>query len=292
MNSVPRAVLAYGGVALALAVAALVLVISYPRAIDTRPGADQPSSVPTSVAVDRPSLAPSIDAGVATPAIESPSPSTPGASLPPPTVEPSLSIEAHDRFWHPFVDFGPLFGLPFGLKTLEDATDLADIVIRGSITDLYIGEQWIGAKDEPGEPLAYVAIEIHDVLKGEPESRTEGLVEVQFGFGFRGSDFEAIASEPMPEGDYLWFLIDESEFRETKGQPPRDSEIAPFAYFIPNEVQGVAIDANGFAEVVLADRFERSWGTDLFPMTVRGHSFEEVVNQIRNLVEAATKPLF
>ena len=230
------------------------------------------------------SLAPSIDRGVATPAIELPWPSTPGASLPPPTVEPSPSMEAHDRFWNPFVDFGPPFGLPFGLETLEDATDLADIVIRGSITDLYIGEQWIGAKDEPGEPLAYVAVEIHDVLKGEPESRTEGLVEVQFGFGFRESDFDAIASAPMPEGDYLWFLIDESKFREKKDQAPRDSEIAPFAYFIPNEVQGVVLEANGSAEVVLADRFESAWGTGRFPMTIRGGSFESVIDQIRTLV--------
>jgi hypothetical protein len=174
--------------------------------------------------------------------------------------------------------------MPYGLKSVRDATELADLVIRGSITDLYIGEQWIGAPDEPGEPMAYIKVQIDEVLKGEPESRSEGSVEVQFGFGY--GEFDTLAAEPMPTGEYVWFLLHEATRRENDGRPPRVSEIFPFAYYIPNEVQGVVLNANGAAEVVLADRFEGSWGTARFPMTIRGQNFESVVDVVRSLIES------
>jgi len=279
MNSFARALLAYGGVA--LLVGACALDIGQRRHPPTQGESLQPSS----------------DINQGTSATNQGSPAT----LPPATVsmtpQPSLSspaapsgplvnVELHDRFWDPFVDLGPPIGLPYGLRSVRDATELADLVIRGSITDLYIGEQWIGAPDEPPEPLAYLTIQIQEVLKGEPASRTDGAVEMQFGFGYSPDDFDVVASEPMPTGEYLWFLIHEATQRADDGQPARDSEIFPFAYYSPNEVQGVVLNANGAAEVVLAERFEGSWGTDRFPMTIRGQSFESVVDEVRSLIES------
>lgn len=287
-SSFVRAVLAYGGVAILVGACAV------------HTGQGSPS-IPVA------SLRPSIDATLGTPAIGqgSPAPSTGASSLPSvsslpsPTVgitpQPSLSsptpasgplvsVEAHDRLWDPFVDLGPPIGLPYGLRSVRDATELADLIIRGSITDLYIGEQWIGAPDDPGEPFAYLTVQIHEVLKGDPVSRTDGAAEVQFGFGY--GEFDTLASEPMPTGEYVWFLLHEATQRENDGLLPRDSEIYPFAYYIPNEVQGVVLNANGNAEVVLADRFKGSWGTERFPMTIRGQSFEGVLEEVRGLVES------
>lgn len=50
-------------------------------------------------------------------------------------------------------------------------------------------------------------------------------------------------------------------------------------------MQGVVLNANGTAEVILADRFEGTWGTERFPMTIRGQNFEGVVQEVRSLVE-------
>jgi hypothetical protein len=177
--------------------------------------------------------------------------------------------------------------MPYGLETVRDTTELADLVVVGSITEIYIGEQWVGSPDEPGMPFAYVAVEIHEVLKGQPVSRADGLVEVQFGFAYDSGEFESIASGPMPSGEYVWFLVHEASSREERGLAPRDSDVAPFAYFIPNEVQGVVLNADGIAEIVLADRFESFWGTERFPMTIRGQSFEAVVEEIRGIAAAS-----
>lgn len=286
MSSIARAVLAFGGGAILVGACAVDI------------GQETHPPMPAT------SLGPPIDATLGTPAIGQPSPASPTdappvSGLPSPTAAvtpqpspsslrsapgPVIDVAAHDRFWNPFVDFGPPIGLPFGLTTVADATGLADLVIRGSITDLYIGEQWIGAPDEPAMPFGYVRVQIHEVLKGEPVSRSDGAVEVQFAWGHSESDFELIASEPMPAGEYVWFLIHEATFREENGQPPRNTGIAPFAYFIPNEVQGVVLNASGLAEVVLADRFVNIWGTERFPMTIRGQSFEAMVDEVRELV--------
>lgn len=173
-------------------------------------------------------LDPSLDAPMSTPAIGQSSTSLPSSpaspwltaditplpSLSSPAVPsgPHVSVESHDRFWDPFVDLGPPIGLPYGLRTVRDATELADLVIVGSITDLYIGEQWIGASDEPGMPFGYVKVRIQETLKGEPVSRSDEAVEVQFAWGHRETDFELISSEPLPVGEYLWFLIHEATF--------------------------------------------------------------------------------
>ncbi len=210
-------------------------------------------------------------------------PSTNAPTLTPTPISASVDVEAHDQFWDPFVDFGPPIGLPYGLKTVADANELAHVVVVGQISDLYIGEQWIGSPDADPQPLAYVTVTVSEVLKGEPVSMTDGAVEVQFGFGFNEDDFERVASGPMPSGDYIWFLIHEATHREEGGRPPRDSEIAPFAYFIPNEVQGVVLDADGLIEVPLHDRFEGSWGTEKFPMSIRGQDVADVLEQIRQL---------
>ena len=287
MRPWPRHLLRYAALATVFVAAVAVLLVAVPRRSAPGSGARSLSSGPTAVTTEGESTAPSIFPASTVAASDSPTPipvATPVATTQPtPRVSaaPSIAVDKHDRLWDPFVDFGPPLFLPYGLTSLRDATELADLIVTGSIGDLYIGEQWIVSKDEPTQPFAYLEVHIDEVLKGAPESRTENSVEVMFGLGYPKSAFVAASAEPMPTGTYLWFLIDESHQRDENGLPPRESDIAPFAYFIPNEVQGLVLNANGVAEVVLADRFEDIWGTARFPMTVRGESFESLIEQVR-----------
>jgi hypothetical protein len=150
-----------------------------------------------------------------------------------PTPLNSEELARSDRFWNGYLPQPDPFLLDFEFTSLADITLRADLIIRGRVTDFYVGEQWVFKEDEPTSPVAYARFEIEEVLKGETVSRAVGSVEVQVSIA--GEDWDPSEASPLPDHEHLLFLMHEATYHRELGKPPRDySEIAPFAYFIPS----------------------------------------------------------
>ncbi len=166
-------------------------------------------------------------------------------------------------------------------ETLVDMTASVDLVVRGRILEVYVGEQWVGSDGAAPEQFAYARIEIGEILKGEPVSRNAGSVEVQL--ALVGDDWEAPDQSFLPGHDHLLFLIHEATFREQIGKPARSSGIAPYAYFIPT-AESVLRDIDGVVRLVERDRFASAYG-DHFALALHGRDFSELVEEVGRVAD-------
>lgn len=75
-----------------------------------------------------------------------------------------------DAFWHTWSDF-PFDGTTPEAESLQGAIGLAHLVVRGHITDVYIGEGWLLAPELGGVQVAYAKVALSEVLQGTPVAR-------------------------------------------------------------------------------------------------------------------------
>ncbi|CAN5769617.1 hypothetical protein BH24CHL5_BH24CHL5_04590 [soil metagenome] len=204
-----------------------------------------------------------------------------GAVAQTPAVDEALA--ASDGFWNRWVDPPRLF--QFEAESLADVTRQADLIIRGRVTDLYIGEYWRGRPEEKPSPVVYVRVQISDVLQGEPVSRTPGYVEIQLGSPAGPEEVEDYRAR-VPAEDSLWFLMYGPNFKERTLEPQRSSELAKFVYIRFNHYQGMLRDIDGLIRVVRPDFVALYGGDKFFPLPLDGTDFEEVVDQVRDLVRS------
>lgn len=287
----PLVTLVVGACVVGVLVAALAL--SQPA----RPGPGGGlSSPPTLVAADSPVPMPTAYVASSAPSAFSSTSLSP-ASWPPsptrtletccltlPTPVPGEMLAESDAFWNYWSDF-PYDGPSFKADSLEENVGLAHLVIRGHITDLYIGEDWQLSEEVGTVQLGYVRVAISEVLKGNPVSRDPGFVEVYLG---RVSP-ETVDDlrESLPQHENVWFLMHDVTVRPRT--PPNDSEIAPFAYFPSNDLQGVLRNIDGEVKII-----KPAWTAEIpamgpshFPLTLQDTSFEELVQQVREIAETA-----
>jgi hypothetical protein len=198
-------------------------------------------------------------------------------------VSPGGVVQLSDAFWARWqVPIG--LDLPNDASSLADAVTNADLIIRGRITDLYVGEFWRGAPDEDPVPLAYASIGVDELFKGEPASRTPGRVEVQMGIA--GSDLQSLRAA-LPEEEYLWFLKGPEGYVGRDLAPQNSAEIAPFAYVPFNDYQGVLRNLDGLVNVIARDVVAEACGPHHFPLLLDGTDFAAVVEQVRELTSPA-----
>ena len=217
-------------------------------------------------------------------------------SIPPccsPPVAPSVTpydarlLEESDRFWDRWRVPIHMY-LPHDATSMVDNVRNADLVVRGRIQDLYIGEYWRGDRGEEPYPLAYIRIGIDEVLKGEPASRTPGVVEVQLGVA--AEDLEQIRAR-LPDHDNLWFLKGPVGYEGRDLRPQSESEIAPFAYVMTNAYQGVLREINGNVEAVGSEELVEMLGADHFPMLLDGTRFDVMMAAARATAAPLPDPL-
>lgn len=187
-------------------------------------------------------------------------------------------LKQADEFWAPFVFLGPPEGLDFRFGSVDDLTHTVDLVVRGRISDVYVGERWTFIEGFPAEPLAYASVAVEEVLKGDPVSRTPGFIEVQLA---PISDSFDLRSNPLPTEEYIWFLVYEPDWRAAIGRKPVDSDIAPFAYFRPNHHQAVIRSDGGFVSAPLIENIEGAYGSAGFPVDREAQLFASLVAEIR-----------
>jgi hypothetical protein len=163
--------------------------------------------------------------------------------------------------------------------SLQENIVIAHLVIRGHITELHIGETFDLGAELGKVQVAYAKVAIAEVLKGSPVSREPGFVEVQLG----RTSLETVdkLSGKLPQHDNVWFLMHVETIRPRT--PPTDSEIAPFAYFPSNDLQGVLRDIDGRVKVIKPEWTEKIavLGRGHFPLPHQGTSFEDLVDQVR-----------
>jgi hypothetical protein len=198
-------------------------------------------------------------------------------------LEDSEAVTRSNRFWNPYYEPPRPWSLEFDFDSLEEAVAASDLIVRGRITDISVAEMWRFSKDEPGVPHVYLTVEVAETLKGTPLSRTNGYVEVQFEVGEGALD--VVRSRPQPQHEHVFFLMYEPAYRESIGKPPRETEVAPFAYFMPNRFQGAIRDIEGTARII--DPIEVALANELghFPLPLDGQPYEDVLEQIRQSVE-------
>lgn len=191
-----------------------------------------------------------------------------------------------DVFWERFIGFGPPEALEYDFNSLDEVTTAVDLIVRGHITNVYIGEEWSKSPGLPPLPIVYASVTVDEVLKGVPVSRTPGAVEVQLTIAARSFDVRSVSA---PTEEYLWFLIYEPTHRIELGKPLVNSEIAPFAYFRPNQYQAVLRNFNGDVEVPIAVRVSAAYGANKFPLPLQGQRFQLLVDDVRERAGAAPR---
>jgi hypothetical protein len=205
------------------------------------------------------------------------------------TPIPGETLAESDKFWNEWAS-EPYVGLVFQAKSLDDNVRLADLVVRGHITDIYVGEywQWENISESPPTPLVYVSVAISEVLQGTPVSRVPGFVEVTLGPGTteRVDDLRA----RLPQHDNIWFLKYDLALR------PRPSinntEIAPSSYLPSNDLQGVLREVGGELRVIKPEWYDENpyLGPNHFPLPLQGTSFDRLVDDVRAIGETMPDP--
>lgn len=184
------------------------------------------------------------------------------------------AVAESDTFWRVWVQT-PHGEPAFNAGSLAENLRQADLVVRGRITDVYVGEYWDG-----WEPIVYATVALDEVLKGEPLSRTPGFVEVGLGILYDESLLERL---PTPTHDNVWFLLHE-ESRWPRERPNK-SDIAPFAYLRVNEQQGVLRNIDGRVKAVEPYWIERALGPDHFPLPLEDADYSELVEKLRDVAQ-------
>jgi hypothetical protein len=255
-----------------------------PTALVTLAASTQPDGstrAPTVGPAEMPTVEPIPTTEPTEPRRPSPRPTFPpnccdGEILRPPEFVPGL--EASDAFWNWWFDdcFFGAFDLP---SSLAQVSANADLIVRGRIVDLYIGEYWRSIGIDFRDPLAYVRVEVDEVLKGDPAWRNPGFVEVGLGHAFDAMESVRVK---LPDHEHLWFLTWDGE-----RDPINESEIAPYAYYAPDyKLPTILRNIDGKVQVINPDTLKRAYGRSQFPLPLDGTDFAGLLDKVRALGNA------
>jgi hypothetical protein len=194
-----------------------------------------------------------------------------------PTPVAGETLAESNAFWEYWTDY-PASGVVFEAQSLEENVAIADLVVRGHITDVYVGEYWVG-----GTPVVYVTLAISEVLTGSPISRTPGFVEVGLG---TGPEVTAHDRRRLPQHDSVWFLL--YELNLGARPPGLNSDIAPFAYLPTNDLQGVLRNIDGEVKIIKPHWTKTipDMGPGYFPLSLQGTSFDRLVERVREIARS------
>lgn len=279
----PITVFAAGAIVVGLV---LALILSQPtRPTDPAAGVGSPAlptgSPTTTLSVDP--ISTQVPSPSASATSQGPSPTATAAPCcsAEPTLEPQDQLALSDAFWDYWI-LPPHPRPPFEATSLAENVSQAHLVVRGHVADLYIGEHWVSVEGEPALPLAYATVSINEVIQGTPVSRTPGFVEV--GLGPASQELVDEIRAALPQEESLWFLMYELNIRPRP--PQNDSEIAEFAYFASNDLQGVLRNIGGAVRVIRPE-WTAELGPDHFPLQLQGTSFVDLIDDVRELAQPA-----
>jgi hypothetical protein len=187
---------------------------------------------------------------------------------------PSVSPEGHDRprsdaFWRSITHVGH-YGLTY--ESLSEITAATHLIVRGHVTGAREGYFYPYGGGSDQIPITVGLFTIDEILKGQPESRQPGVIEVA-----ELADTETTSAN-LPSDGVLLFLMNEAQQRAEAGNPLTDPEQERYTYLRPNGYQCVLRNWNG--RVIVTDRNE----IEGFPEALHGTDFAAVIDEVRELV--------
>ena len=230
-------------------------------ALPTPSGADE-----TAKASNPPESAKQTPDATGSPAFRpSPTPTVTASSAVSPTpLRPDLAES--DTFWNRWYEpcfFGPITPIPASLKELISRSD---VVVRGSIRDLRVRQfgDW---------EVVLAKVEVAEVLLGTPHLSRSGTVDIQLFVDAVAPDVTSLRSR-IPGHDHLWFVTLDQGFAGT---------------YYPSSFAQISIlrDIGGMVEVIQPERISTAYSADQFPVPLDGTDFDELVQKVRELTDAA-----
>jgi hypothetical protein len=200
------------------------------------------------------------------PPVETPDPTASATATPASSAAVPADIvagkRASDDFWRP-LEFGCFFGFFDIPRSLREVYDEADIVLTGRMVDLR-ARSLMG-----GDTVAiYAVISPTEVIRGGPALRNGTTETLPVLIGWKTmSVFEQLRSR-IPDHDHLWFI-----YGGTAGHygTVNDSRVA------------VLREINGTVRVIEPRSITERYGSDHYPVTLEGTSFEELLDRVREI---------
>lgn len=190
----------------------------------------------------------------------------------------SPEFQMSDRFWQTMHAPGQY---DFEFQGLQDMTDAVDVIVRGRIVELYIGQEVVRDEGGPASPIAFIGVSLDEVIKGEPNVREDGRIEIRL--FTPGSEWDWMLAN-VPDEEYLFFLLNESGWRQATGRPSRDPDLEAVTYFRPND-QSMLRNIDGHLAVMKALETSCLFGGDRFPLQLNGEPFGEILADVRATIE-------
>ena len=180
-----------------------------------------------------------------------------------------------DTFWEPLVAAGALYN--FEYESLADITSDVDLIVVGRIVRLYRAPE--RTSDEQLE-MIWATVGVDDVLKGDPLTRSPDTIEVML---YLTGPWDIVRVN-LPAEEALFFLVNDTADATRRGEEISDPEWSRYVYWRPND-QAVLRNIDGQVSVIARDEIIEVWGADRFPVPLEGQPFDDVVNQVKALVE-------
>jgi hypothetical protein len=181
-----------------------------------------------------------------------------------------------DAFWSLFNTRG---NYTQNFASVEEMAKKVHLVVRGRIVDVRPGQfMFWEPGDDPPAPLILAIVQVDDVLKGSPNMRTPGFIEVSLDTPWDG--WEKDVRPSIPAHEHLFFLFNDDQQRVEGGFERQDPANSPYLYWRPNGDQAVLREIDGHIAV-----FDPVDGR--FPAELDGSNAAEVEAAIRASAVAA-----
>jgi hypothetical protein len=151
--------------------------------------------------------------------------------------------------------------------SLSETTAAVDLVVVGRIVSVYVGRT-VGT-DGDRIPMAWMDVSVDEVLKGEPQSRKEGIISIELEPTIEPGWDKILAN--VPEHQHVFFLMNEEQHRFREALPPFDAQLDRYTYFRPND-QAVLRLVSGRLWLIEPDQLTRG----RYPSELQGQPFSDV----------------
>ena len=185
-------------------------------------------------------------------------------------------IDRSDLFWSPITRRG---AYAQNYDSVGDITKAVHLVVRGRVVDVKVADFLPFEGDVEQIPILVGIIAVNDVLKGRPQMRVPGTVEVSLDAAW--PDWEKTLLANLPADDDLFLLLmNDAQQRTELGYAVKDPENEPYLYWRPNGDQAVLRDIDGRVDVIEPE-------ADRYPFALDGVAFDAVTNDVVSAVQAS-----
>jgi hypothetical protein len=193
------------------------------------------------------------------------------------SVAPSPTRSDAERsayFWSGVTHF-----LPYSYESdsLEGLAETAHLIVRGRIVDFNPGQLSTFSGVFGPSKTTVATIVVTEVLKGTPNSRVPGSIEVT------RLGWSSLTAADAPAEEAVFFLWNYAQLREEQGVGPADPVNERYYYTRLNEYQCILPLVDGKVQVIAPTAATDLGYAERFPSELDGREFEELAAEIRTV---------